>query len=361
MSTIEAKTEDPKDNQENVSTSYDEIHSPASPNHSEQKNQKDTSIEYNNGFFAFILSMIAPGLGYAALGARDWGILLNLAFVIIPGIIIAAIITLKLFPLFALIVLWFVFISARLWVAFKTMQSAKNSHKKMQSRRILIGINIALWTYILPTILAYFGTSFFFQRTIASSDAMKPTIQKGDVIWVDKSAYKQKIPKYGDLVYVEEPGNLIYFARVIAKSPQTIEMRGATPYIDDNPLIQQPYRTKSTSKIKKGVEYKTTSTPDTNIPTNDNTTPDPSPHNEPHTWYEIMMSDDLLMTKSEFVQLKRETLFVLEDNRKRLSQQGNTGSMGRVVHYSWIKGRPLFVLYNREDNQPMHRTGIKLR
>ncbi len=102
---------------------------------------------------------------------------------------------------------------------------------------------------VIAVILALFIRTFFIQAFKIPSGSMRPTLQEGDKIMVNKLLYGPKIPftnyrfpalrepRRGDIivfVYPEDPKK-DFIKRLIATGGETVEISNGTIYIDGQP------------------------------------------------------------------------------------------------------------------------------
>jgi signal peptidase I len=197
-----------------------------------------------NPFIAALLSLLAPGLGqiYNGKGA------LGLAFFIIC---------------IALPFLWAVSGWPRHFIGLVTLAIATIAfwlfsivHAFAQARRIK---ETGLKKYQTPPVYAFFiilslGLTIFIPARIwmsplgvssyrIATEAMMPTLQKGDFLMADLKAYNGRAPKRGDLVVFDYPQDLTkqFIKRVIAIEGDLIEIKAKQVFIDGEPL-QESYK-----------------------------------------------------------------------------------------------------------------------
>ena len=110
--------------------------------------------------------------------------------------------------------------------------------KKSGFRRALVEI---LQTLLLAVLL-YFAIDAVFARVRVVNISMQPTFVEGNVLLVNKLAYKLGKMHTGDVVIFHNPSNLTedYIKRLIGKPGDTVRVDGGVVYVNDIPL-DEPY------------------------------------------------------------------------------------------------------------------------
>ncbi|HSM26364.1 MAG TPA: signal peptidase I [Anaerolineaceae bacterium] len=110
--------------------------------------------------------------------------------------------------------------------------------KKSKLRSFLLEI---LQTLILALIF-YFIIDSFFPRVRVENISMKPTLQPGELLLVNKLAYKIGTPQHGDVIVFHYPGNPEedYIKRLIGLPGDEVNVEGGLVYINGQPL-DEPY------------------------------------------------------------------------------------------------------------------------
>lgn len=107
---------------------------------------------------------------------------------------------------------------------------------------------------VIAVVLALFIRTFFIQAFRIPSGSMKPTLQEGDKIMVNKLLYGPKIPftdyrlpslrqpKRGDIVVFIYPEDKKkdFIKRLIAFEGENVEVSGGNIMIDGKPVTDQP-------------------------------------------------------------------------------------------------------------------------
>jgi signal peptidase I len=106
-------------------------------------------------------------------------------------------------------------------------------------------------------VVALLIRAFVLQAFYIPSESMEPTLHKDDRIMVNKLSYHLHDVNRGDLVVFRRPPNMAsseindLIKRVIALPNETIELRGADIYIDDQKLTE-PYLAEGTQTLNLG-------------------------------------------------------------------------------------------------------------
>ena len=121
--------------------------------------------------------------------------------------------------------------------------------------------NIVEWVVILAgaLLVAFIVKTFLFQAFFIPSPSMVPTLEVHDRVLVNKLSYRMHEVRRGDLVVFERPANepgtiRDLIKRVVAVEGDTIETRGDTLYVNDQP-VREPYV--KTSSIGSAVTRRT--------------------------------------------------------------------------------------------------------
>jgi signal peptidase I len=108
--------------------------------------------------------------------------------------------------------------------------------KKSGIRRALVEI---LQTLLLAVLL-YFAIDAVFARVRVVNISMQPTFVEGDVLLVNKLAYKLGKLHTGDVVIFHNPNDLEedYIKRLIGKPGDVVRVEGGVVYVNDIPLAE---------------------------------------------------------------------------------------------------------------------------
>jgi len=106
---------------------------------------------------------------------------------------------------------------------------------------------VAVWTLKVAVVclMAFVFVWFFGQQVSTVGDSMKPALENGDVVLVNRVIYNAKKPKRGDVVVFKPKGNEnvhYYIKRVIGLPGETVEIKDERIYIDGE-LLEEDYQT----------------------------------------------------------------------------------------------------------------------
>ena len=106
---------------------------------------------------------------------------------------------------------------------------------------------VLVWTakVALVCLAAFVMVWFFGQQVSTVGDSMKPVLENGDVVLVNRVIYNATKPKRGDIIVFKPKGNNnvhYYIKRVIALPGETVEMKDNSVYIDGEKL-EEEYQT----------------------------------------------------------------------------------------------------------------------
>jgi signal peptidase I len=203
-----------------------------------------TEKRTGNPFIAALLSLIVPGLGqiHNGRGAQGLGfILLSVALPLLWGAsgwprrfsgLVAFVLAEIVFWLFVVV---HAFIQAR-----RTGETERKKYQTATVYAFLVILCLGAMILVPARIwMDFWGVSPYRLGT----DAMMPTLQKGDCLMTDPDAYDGQAPKRGALVvfvYPRDPTKQ-YLKRVIATEGETVEIHNKQVFIDGEPL-QEPYK-----------------------------------------------------------------------------------------------------------------------
>lgn len=106
---------------------------------------------------------------------------------------------------------------------------------------------VAVWTSKVAAVclLAFVFVWFLGQQVSTVGDSMKPALQNGDVVLVNRVVYNATTPKRGDVIVFKPKGNdniHYYMKRVIGLPGETIEIKDNNIYIDGE-ILEEKYET----------------------------------------------------------------------------------------------------------------------
>ena len=104
------------------------------------------------------------------------------------------------------------------------------------------GALVEILQTLLLAVLLYFAIDAVFARVRVVNISMQPTFFEGNVLLVNKLAYKLGKMHTGDVVIFHNPKKLEedYIKRLIGKPGDTVRVDGGVVYVNENPLYE-PY------------------------------------------------------------------------------------------------------------------------
>lgn len=193
---------------------------------------------------AVLLTFLCPGLGYMYTGHLLKGITVNLLYLLALETFVIVFSILKFFPLLPMLVL------VAGWAVFTALASVSVLNHVKQNEEgetyLLKGYNhwtiyavVFVLTYALPIFATgHFISSYLLSLERIESSGMYPTLQAGDVAMIDLSAYRNRVPRRGDLVAVR-PDDVVDDAlvlRVVGVENDVIRIEGETVFVNSEPL-----------------------------------------------------------------------------------------------------------------------------
>ena len=160
---------------------------------------------------------------------------------------------------------------------------------------------VGIWAFkiILVCLLALVIVFYFGRQVKNSGDSMRPAVQDGDIVLVNRMIYDASKPKRGDIIVFKPNGNEnahSYIKRIVGLPGETVQIKDREIYINGEKLEE---------------EYETTAIEDAG-------------------------------TASEEITLDGDEYFVLGDNRRN-SEDSRMADIGNVKR-SEIEGKAWFVL-----------------
>jgi signal peptidase I len=104
------------------------------------------------------------------------------------------------------------------------------SNAKWVNRLVIVGLAIAL---------ALIWFHFRLELTLVSGESMRPTLEPGQLLLVDKRAYGIASPQRGDIVMVRHRGELL-LKRIVGLPGEEVEVKHGRLYID-GALLKEDY------------------------------------------------------------------------------------------------------------------------
>lgn len=115
----------------------------------------------------------------------------------------------------------------------------KNPGMTLIRAAVFVALAIGIYKFAL-TPIKVFGVS------------MEPTFQQGNVLWINKLAYRSQAPQRSDIVVIRMAGgSVVIIKRVIGLPGETISIVRGQVHIDGEPL-EEPYTGKRNEDWKYG-------------------------------------------------------------------------------------------------------------
>lgn len=95
---------------------------------------------------------------------------------------------------------------------------------------------------LFAALCALFGLTFVIRPFEIPSSSMSPTLERGDVVFVNLLAYRWTQPADGDVAIFHPPfpSKVDFVKRVVAVAGQRVAVRGGRLYVDGRPEPQMP-------------------------------------------------------------------------------------------------------------------------
>jgi signal peptidase I len=128
----------------------------------------------------------------------------------------------------------------------ENLQSQQESEERIQQktprnkRSGCLGFIIDTAETILLALILFFVINTLSARVRVENVSMKPTLQPGEFLLVNRVAYKLGEPSIGDIVVFHAPGSteLDYIKRIIGLPGDEVRIDEGTVYVNDQPLYE---------------------------------------------------------------------------------------------------------------------------
>jgi signal peptidase I len=117
---------------------------------------------------------------------------------------------------------------------------------RVPSRRFL------LWTLLLVCLafLAFLRVKYQFVMVVGES--MEPNYSTGDLLLIDRNAYRRRDPARGDVVVAWYQGGTIV-KRIVGLPGETIEVRSGEVYIEGRPVLESHLIEPGNLSVSRGL------------------------------------------------------------------------------------------------------------
>jgi len=121
-------------------------------------------------------------------------------------------------------------------------ESANSQPALRKKRSGCLGFVIDTAETILLALVLFFAINALSARVRVENVSMKPTLQPGDFLLVNRVAYKLGEPSIGDIIVFHAPGvsDLDYIKRIIGLPGDDVRVSEGVVYVNDQPLYE-PY------------------------------------------------------------------------------------------------------------------------
>ena len=309
----------------------------------DQQATSDQAAPSARGIVAAVLSFVTPGLGLVYVGRLMAGLVVNLLFVLFVLLFVIATTLLQFFPLYPamiLILVWLIMCALAAWRCIEVIDDGEVRRGRSFQHPLIYAL-VAVVTFAAPLAM----TAHFTDRhliTVVSVDdpAMIPQAQPGDRLIVDRTVYRDRAPRRGDVVTVRVPGsdNLVTL-RVAGLPTEQVATNGFILQID-NQLAQ--YSPLDSAAVNTAVLYEDASR---------------------ELWVEHIDDQRYVITNlvgipldplNSYHQLGDDEYFLLADNRSNVDDGGDATHVDSrdfgAVDAGHIEGRPLYVGWSTTQN-----------
>jgi signal peptidase I len=290
-------------------------------------------------FLAVLLTLVCPGLGAVYLGHLLRGVLTCLAFVAVFAVFVLGWTALKFFPVLPMLVVGVSLTAAAVSLALRAGDEARSVGSRYLLRSTnhpVVYVLVAAVFYFLPLAgLAQFTGERLWSLVWVETEAMFPTLVRGDLLLVDRTAYRDHSPQPGDIVVVQPRGGggPLRLGRIVALPGQQVSVEDAVPVIDGKAL-------------SRSVVSVMGSDPELQLAALEQVTPPlgaitVAERNGRATYLTAELPAELGVV-FEPVALSGTEYFVMNDNRSLLGDSRDFGPVERRD----ILGQPLYVAYS---------------
>lgn len=118
----------------------------------------------------------------------------------------------------------------------------QESNEPKSKRSSCVGFIVDTVETILLALVLFLAINALSARVRVENISMKPTLQPGEFLLVNRVAYKIGEPSIGDIVVFHAPGasDLDYIKRVVGLPGDHVEISDGLVYVNDQPLYE-PY------------------------------------------------------------------------------------------------------------------------
>ncbi len=216
----------------------------------EVKGKADTPKE---PLLAVLLSFVLTGLGQMYAERMKRGVALLSASLLTPIPLVlyyvrpsTRITSAHLLLLIPLVIAFALFVPIDAYCCTKAWNAHRNLQRKITiGKRTLFIVGMLFLTFVFnPVELVAMGVAQYLRGNVAqafkipSSEAMAPTLVKGDRVLVDKAIYKRSEPQRGDIIVFKYPDDpkRSFIKRLVGLPGETVEIRDGRLIINGSAL-----------------------------------------------------------------------------------------------------------------------------
>ena len=133
----------------------------------------------------------------------------------------------------------------------------RRRRRRLKPRRFRIDLErlplIGAWAFKIGVVclFAFVAVWYFGQRVSTVGDSMKPVLENGDVVLVNRIVYNATTPKRGDIIVFRPKGNEnshYYIKRIVGLPGETVEIIEDRVYINGE-QIEEEYTTSEINDV----------------------------------------------------------------------------------------------------------------
>ncbi len=139
----------------------------------------------------------------------------------------------------------------------RRMRRKRRVKKNIQGNlRYLPVVGKWIFQILIVCLLAFVAVWYFGQRVSTVGDSMKPVLENGDVVLVNRIVYNASTPKRGDIIVFKPKGNEnshYYIKRIVGLPGETVEIIENKVYINGKRL-EEDYQTTDIDNVGIAAE-----------------------------------------------------------------------------------------------------------
>jgi signal peptidase I len=219
----------------------------------------DVPTTGRNPWVALVLSLCSTGLGQIYAGSPVRGLVLFLTFLLyVPVVFVAGLLKPSTPILIGLILALAGVLGIMLFAAvdaYRLARRARVHYEVKEFNRPLVYVLFFLVGVIYPAGSLMVLRANVFEAFLVPTASEAPNVLPGDHILVNKLAYRDTLPKRGDVVTFRNPRNRTenWIKRVIGLPGDTVEVRGNEVLVNGKKLERDPVPAASLSAIHEEI------------------------------------------------------------------------------------------------------------